>query len=262
MVTPRAPSPPVPRRQTLLVSLCALFVGFFVAAELLGAKLFEIPLDLGPRHLGLGESERFVATAGILFFPLTFILTDILNEYFGRPMVKLFTFAAIAVNLLLQGIVLAAIRTKAVSFTRGITPERIQEAYSIALGQTWAIVLASVVAFAIAQMLDVWVFTWLRHRTGGRWLWLRAQGSTVFSQLVDTFVVVLLAFQVLPALLGREHMTMRQAVEVSLANYAYKFAIAVAITPLLYAVHWGVVRYLGREEAQALAHAAHPRDPE
>jgi len=262
MLSPQAAPSRVPRRQTLLVSLCALFVGFFVAAELLGAKLFEIPLDLGPRHLGLGTSERFVATAGILFFPLTFILTDIVNEYFGRPMVKLFTFAAIAVNLLLQGIVLAAIRTKAVSFTPGIRAEQVQEAYAIALGQTWAIVLASVVAFALAQMIDIRVFTWLRRRTGGRWLWLRAQGSTVFSQLVDTFVVILLAFYVLPALLGREHMTIRQASEVSLANYAYKFAIAVAITPLLYAVHWAVVRYLGKAEADALAQAAHPRDPD
>jgi uncharacterized integral membrane protein (TIGR00697 family) len=98
--------------------------------------------------------------------------------------------------------------------------------------------------------------------TGGRLLWLRAQGSTVVSQLIDTLVVIYLAFVFLPVLTGGVPWTLGQAAEVSLTNYVYKFMIAVAITPLLYVVHWAVDTYLGPDEAAALVHAAHPRDPD
>lgn len=100
----------VAREQVLAYVLCALFVGFFVAAEVLGGKLFRFTLfGLGPDDLGLGDGAEFAATAGILAFPLTFVMTDIVNEYYGRPIVKLFTWIAIAVNLLLQPVIRAAI---------------------------------------------------------------------------------------------------------------------------------------------------------
>ncbi len=252
------------RRQALLVWLCSFFVGFFVAAELLGAKLWSFSLfGLGPRDLGLasaGSGERFVATAGILAFPLTFVLTDTINEYFGRRVVRLFTLAAVAVNLVLQLVVQAAIRVPAVSFTPGVGAEQIQAAYSLSLGQSWAIVAGSLVAFLIGQLLDVQVFLHLRRITRGRFLWLRAQGSTVVSQLVDTFVVISLAFVVIPSLVGSTgvRMTWGQACEVALTNYVYKFAIAVGITPLLYLVHGLVDLYLGEVESRALVREAHP----
>jgi len=259
-----APVPPLgSRRQALLVGLCALFVGFFVAAELLGAKLWQFSLlGFGPADFGLGAGERFVATAGILAFPLTFVLTDILNEYFGRPLVRLFTWAAVGVNLLLQLVVQAAIRVPAKSFTDGVSDADVQSAYALALGQTWSIVVASLIAFLIGQLLDVQVFTWLRRKTGGKLLWLRAQGSTVVSQLADTFVVIFLAFVVLPPLAGAKAMAASTAAEISLTNYLYKFAIAITITPLLYLVHAAVESYLGHEEAQALVREAHPNDPD
>ena len=252
-----------PRRQALLVALCSLFVGFFVTAELLGAKLwsFGLPFLGGPKDLGLGQDSAFVATTGILAFPLTFILTDIINEYFGRPMVRLFTFAGIAVNLLLQPVVQLAIRVPAVSYTPGISAEEIDRAYRLALGQTWAIVVASLLAFGIAQFLDVGIFTWLRRRTGGRMLWLRAQGSTAASQVVDTLVVIFVAFVVIPRITGGEAWSSGQALRVAATNYVYKFAIAVAITPLLYLVHALVDGYLGKQESEALILQAHPLDP-
>ncbi len=258
-------STPESRRQTLLLGLCALFVGFFVTAELLGAKLWRFTLlGTGPADYGLGENGYFIATAGILAFPLTFILTDIINEYFGRRVVRLFTFAAIGVNVVLQLVVQAAIRVPAVSFTEGLEADTIQEAYRLSLGQSWAIVAGSLVAFAIGQLLDVHVFVLLRRMTGGKLLWLRAQGSTVVSQLIDTFVVIYLAFVLLPALVGttQGRMSWGQALDVSLTNYVYKFVIAVGITPLLYLVHWAVDRYLGEEEARSLVQAAHPGDPD
>ncbi len=253
----------VAREQVLAYILCALFVGFFVAAEVLGGKLFRFTLfGLGPADIGLGDGAEFAATAGILAFPLTFVMTDIVNEYFGRPIVKLFTWIAIAVNLLLQPVIRAAIAVPAISFTPGISDAEMQRGFEIALGQTTSIVVASLCAFALAQWLDVQVFTWLRRNTGGKYLWLRAQGSTVVSQMVDTIVVIYLAFVVIPMLMGGQPWSASDAFSVSLTNYVYKFLIAVGITPLLYAVHAAVDAYLGKEAAEALVHHAHPSDPD
>lgn len=252
----------VAREQVLAYVLCALFVGFFVAAEVLGGKLFRFTLfGIGPDDLGFGDGPEFVATAGILAFPLTFVMTDIVNEYFGRPIVRLFTWIAIAVNLLLQPVIRAAIAVPAISYTEGISDADMQRGFQIALGQTTSIVFASLCAFAIAQWLDVRVFTTLRRLTGGKWLWLRAQGSTVISQVVDTFAVIFLAFVLIPLATGAQPWTVSNAASVSLTNYVYKFLIAVGITPLLYAVHAAVDAYLGKEAAEALVRDAHPSDP-
>ena len=253
----------VAREQVLAYVLCALFVGFFVAAEVLGGKLFRFTLmGIGPDDLGLGDGTEFVATAGILAFPLTFVMTDIVNEYFGRPIVRLFTWIAIGVNLLLQPVIRAAIAVPAISFTAGVTDADMQRGFQVAFGQTTNIVLASLTAFAIAQWLDVRVFTWLRHSTGGRFLWLRAQGSTVVSQLVDTIAVIYLAFVGIPLLTGGQPWSLSDAMSVSLTNYVYKFLIAVGSTPVLYLVHGAVDAYLGKETAELLVHHAHPTDPD
>ena len=250
------------RRELLLLVLCALFVGFFVTAEILGSKLWSFRLfGIGPRSLGLGGDEAFVATAGIFAFPLTFILTDITNEYFGRRIVRVFTWLAIGVNVVLQPVVFAAAFAPTVSFTPGLSSPDAHAAYQTAFGQTWAIVAASLVAFAVAQYVDIWAFTWLRRKTGGKLLWLRAQGSTVVSQLIDTGIVIFVAFVVIPALVGRPHMSVGQAGVISVTNYVYKFVVAVLITPILYGVHAAVRGWLGREAAERLAREAHTADP-
>ena len=238
-------------------------MGFFVTAELLGAKLFHFTLfGLGPVNLGLGDSTEFVATTGILAFPLTFILTDVINEFFGKRIVRQFTFLALGVNAILQLVVQAAIRVPARSFTPGISDQTVQDAYSLALGQTWSIVVASMVAFVIGQWLDAQMFTWLRKRTGGRLLWLRSQGSTVASQFIDSYIVIVLAFVTLPAITGGTPWSLNTALGVATTNYVYKFVIAVGSTPALYLVHASVKRWLGVPLALRLAHEAHPRDPD
>lgn len=255
-----SPRDPGARREILLLVTLALFVAFFVAANFLGAKLWEFTLlGLRPRHLGF-QGESFVATAGILAFPLTFLLTDIVNEYFGKRVVRTFTWLAIVVNLILQPIVLAAVAAPTVSFTPGVTSEQAHGAYALAFGTTWTITIASLAAFAVGQLVDVSVFSWLRRRTGGKAIWLRAQGSTVVSQMLDTLIVIYLAFYVLPGLAGDAHMSAGEAGSIALTNYVYKFSIAVVMTPLLYVARALVVRWLGPGEAERLAQAAHPGD--
>lgn len=256
------PARPGTKRETLLLACLALFTGFFVAANLFGAKLWEFTLfGIRPTDVGL-PGDTFVATAGIFAFPLTFVLTDIVNEYFGKRVVRTFTWLAIAVNLVLQPIALGAAAAPTVSFTPGVDAATAHKAYELAFASTWTITIASLVAFAIGQFIDVATFSWLRRRTGGRMIWLRAQGSTVVSQLVDTLVVIYLAFYVLPAMVGDPHMSAADAWRVSLTNYIYKFAIAVLLTPLLYFVRGLVVGWLGGDEAARMAHDAHPSDPD
>ncbi len=250
--------PTLDRVQILLLALFGLFSAFFIVGDIIGAKLFEFSLfGLLPSHLGLGEG-KFVATVGILAFPLTFLLTDIINEYFGKRVVRLFTFLSIGVMLLLQLVVQAAIHATTVSFTEGVSAEQFGDAYALALGQSWMIVVGSTTAFAIGQLLDVKVFGALRKATGGRMLWLRAQGSTLVSQAIDTIVVLGLAFMVLPLLTtGKPAWPMTAFLTVCATNYLIKFVIAVASTPILYVVHMAVEQWLGRDTATKLKSAAH-----
>jgi uncharacterized integral membrane protein (TIGR00697 family) len=259
-----APVPPQadPRRQTLLLILASLFIGFFVCADLMGAKCWNFTIfGLRPRHLGLG-GEEFIATVGILAFPLTFILTDIINEYFGKRLVRALTVIAIAVMLILQPVVQTAVLVPAVSFIPNVSNDELQNAYKIVLGPTWPIIIGSMTAFLIGQFLDIGIFTWLRRATGGRFLWLRAQGSTVVSQLIDSFIVIFIAFVIIPAIFQTQTiMSPEQASKISLTNYTIKFIEAVALTPLLYIVHYLVDAWLGKETAEELVKEAHPADP-
>jgi uncharacterized integral membrane protein (TIGR00697 family) len=250
------------RSLTLLLILCAVMVAFFVTGDLVGAKLFEFSLGgLLPRHFGLADDDRkFVATVGILYFPLTFILTDIINEYFGRKVVRTLTFIAIGVLLLLQPVILGSISATTVSFNPAVSATQMHQSFAIVLGPAWAIVVGSCAAFLIGQLLDVMVFERLRRLTGGRMLWLRAQGSTLVSQFIDSFVVIFLAFVIIPKLTGPADSAWPVALAASVAvtNYVIKAVIAVAITPVLYVVHGAVNLWLGRTEAERLTALAHP----
>jgi uncharacterized PurR-regulated membrane protein YhhQ (DUF165 family) len=265
------------RREVLLLSLAGLFIGFFIAADLLGAKLFSFTLfGLGPQHLGLGPATRFVATAGLLAFPLTFILTDVINEFFGKRTVRRLTFIAVGVSLLLQVVVHIAIAVPTVQMgplppdlarATGGDPSRDSQvahaSYAFAFGSSLAVVLGSLCAFLVSQLIDVQVFSRLRRLTGGRHIWLRAQGSTVISQLIDTVIVIYLAFVVFPWMSGGtpwpafSGLGEFSAFSVVVTNYLYKFVIAVAITPLLYIAHLAVDAWFGREVASRLADEAH-----
>lgn len=246
------------RSLSLLLLLGGLFTAFYVTGDLIGAKLFSFTLfGAGPASFGLSGGAQFVATVGILYFPLTFLLTDIINEYFGRRLVRTLTFVAIAVLLILQPLVLWAIHVPTVSFNPGVSAEEMHRSFATVLGPAWSIVIGSCAAFAIGQLLDVTVFSFIRRLTGGRMLWLRSQGSTLVSQLVDSFVVIFLAFVLLPPLVGQPAWPADMALGVSITNYAIKVGLTVLITPLLYLVHGLVRAWLGRDEAERLTAQAH-----
>lgn len=248
--------------QTLLLVLCGIFTGFFVCGDIIGNKLWEFSiLGLRPEHFGLGkEGDLFVATVGIMAFPMTFVLTDIINEYFGRRLVLRLTAVAIISLLCLLPVLNAAVAAPTVSFNPEADAKTMDRAVRLAIGPSRNIIIASTIAFIIGQLLDISLFTWLRRKTKGRMLWLRAQASTVGSQLIDSFVVIFLAFVVLPTVFNdlSQPWPVGSAVQVSTTNYVIKFIISIGIIPVLYLVHFLIRLLLGRAQADFLVVQAHP----
>ena len=125
-------------------------------------------------------------------------------------------------------------------------PFNIDYAYQSIFRQGGNIILGSIAAFIVSQLLDATVFRGLRRLTGSRLLWLRATGSTLVSQLVDSFVVLFVAFYVFG------NWSFAQVLTVANTNYWYKFAAAVLLTPVLYLAHALIDRYLGPQETTEL----------
>jgi uncharacterized integral membrane protein (TIGR00697 family) len=125
-----------------------------------------------------------------------------------------------------------------------------QAAFSSIFGQGMNIILGSLTAFVVGQLVDAFVFRRIKRITGDKRIWLRATGSTLVSQLIDSVVVTYVAFWIF------KDMSFPMATALVLTAYTYKLTVAVLSTPLVYLVHAVVVRYLGRERAMKMREAA------
>ena len=246
------------RGQRLFVVLAAFFVVNAVLAEFIGVKIFALEETLGllPFEWNLfGQTGSLNFTAGTLLWPIVFIMTDTINEYYGPRGVRFISWLAVA--LILYGFVFAfaAISLAPAGWwvdaaqSQGV-PDY-QKAFAAVFGQGLWTIGGSVTAFLVGQLIDVSIFHHIRQRTGERHVWLRATGSTAVSQLVDSFVVLYIAF-----VIGPQHWPMSLFLAVSTVNYAYKMLAAVALIPLIYVVRWGIIRYLGQTRAHELREQA------
>ena len=215
------------RRDIVYLALAGFFVTNAILGELTGGKLFT----LGP----------FVLSIGVIPWPVVFIATDLINEYFGRDGVKRLTFMTIALIVYAFIVLFLAIQVPAAGFSP-VSDVQFQTVF----GQSLWIIVGSVIAFAVSQLVDVGIFWVVRHRTGERYLWMRATGSTVVSQLIDSIVIIGIAFWLPGKVKTSEFLT------VAISNYSFKLIIALGITPLLYAGHAAIDRFLGVEEAHEL----------
>jgi uncharacterized integral membrane protein (TIGR00697 family) len=232
---------PRTRREIVFFILGGFFLTNAILAELTGGKLFVAPtLSIGAYTL-----ENITLSIGVIPWPVVFITTDLINEYYGKAGVRKLTLLAGAMIAYCFGLLYLALQIPA--WEHSPIP---QEAFVAVFGQSMWIIVGSLVAFLVAQLVDVVIFIAFRRRTGKRLLWLRATGSTVVSQLVDSYVVAYIAF-VLP---GR--MELGAVLKLSSANYAYKLLIAVAVTPVIYLAHAMIDRFLEGDEA-----AAAPAEP-
>jgi uncharacterized integral membrane protein (TIGR00697 family) len=125
-----------------------------------------------------------------------------------------------------------------------------QAAFTSIFGQGMNIILGSLTAFVVGQLVDAFVFRRIKRITGDKRIWLRATGSTLVSQLIDSVVVTYVAFWIF------KDMSFPMATALVLTAYTYKLIVAILSTPLVYLVHAGVERYLGRERALKMREAA------
>ena len=242
------------RGSRLYLFLAGFFVTNALVAELIGVKIFalEDTLGIAPWNFNLfGETGSLQFSAGVLLWPVVFVVTDLLNEYYGERGVRLLSyFTAVLIGYAFVMIFLAiqlepAEWWRAGAQVRGV-PDN-QAAFRVVFGQGLFIIVGSLTAFLLAQLTDVYVFHRIRERTGDRKLWLRATGSTLISQLVDSLVVLYVAFKLGPQLFGgvSEPWPWSRLLAVATVQYTFKFAMALLLTPVIYWGHGLIDRYLG-----------------
>lgn len=247
------------RATRLFLALAAFFCVNAVLAEFIGVKIFALEDTLGIHPLQwnlFGQSGSLNFTAGTLLWPIVFIMTDTINEYYGRRGVRFISWLAAALIAYGFAFAFVAIHLAPASWWVGVAKDQgvpdYQAAFSAVFGQGLWTIWGSLIAFIIGQLIDVSVFHRIRRMTGERHAWLRATGSTAVSQLVDSFVVLYIAF-----VIGPQHWKLSLFFAVGTLNYAYKMLAAIALIPLLYLARVGIHAYLGHERAHELReHAA------
>lgn len=244
------------KESRLLLVLGAFFVANAILSEFIGVKIFSVEQTLGFKKFDINlfgvPNLSFNMSAGVLTWPIIFIMTDIINEYFGVKQVR---FLSILTSILIGFaflVVWLAMKLQPADFWL-VQKQNGQEvnmvlAFDAIFGQGMWIIVGSIIAFLVGQMADVLIFHRIKKFTGEKALWLRATGSTVFSQLIDSFVVIYIAFYLNPAF----NYSWQMVAAIGLVGYTYKFIIALAMTPILYVVHGIIDRYLGKDLAQRM----------
>lgn len=242
---PSPPPPPAPpplppphqsgAAQTLYLWLSAFFVTALLLANITGVKLFRLELDV------LGRTVPVDHTAGMLSFPITFLLTDLLNEFYGRRGARRVVCIAFVMGAVAFGLIWISRQLPVLEAPGTAT----YEAYENIFGAAALMYIASLAAFLIGSMLDIFLFGVFKRTTGNRLIWLRATGSTVISQLFDSLLVAVLFFTVLQGFTGGTAMGMAEAAQIGMTGYVLKFVLAVALTPLIYLGRWMIREYVG-----------------
>lgn len=247
----------------LFVVLGGFFIANALIAEFIGVKIFALEASLGYPALNwnlFGETGSLNLTAGVLLWPIVFIMTDIINEYFGVRGVRLLSIMAAGLIAYGFGMVFWAISLAPAEWWPGSMEARgvpdMQAAFGVIFGQGNWIIIGSLIAFLVGQLADAMVFKYIRKLTGDKRIWLRATVSTLFSQFIDSFVVLYVAF-----VLGPAHWEWSLFLAVGTVNYAYKVVMAILLLPLIYVAHYAIDRYLGRDQAEALRATARGENP-
>ena len=200
------------KSKKIYLYLAATFIAALVVCNLIANKF--ITIDLG--------FKTFVISAGVLPYPITFLITDILSEIYGKKKTARIVWAGFVASLFVLGVLLLAQQFTAIA---GSPVD--DETFNKVFGNSWRVIFASMTAYLCAQLIDVRIYHFWKEKTAGKHLWLRNNFSTVFSQLVDTTLVVCVLF------LGvRSH---PEIIQFILDGWLFKILCAFIDTPLLYA---------------------------
>jgi hypothetical protein len=238
--SPAQPAPPNLSRPVMVyVWLTGASVASLLIADVLGVKLFQLSIPFELPYFGTTIEH----TAGMLTFPITFLITDWLNDYYGKAAARRAVLASFAMALLAFVVIQVARALPYWNVPFNVKPE----AFEAVFGSASVMYIASITAYLVNNLLDIFLFGVLKRATGGKYIWLRATGSTLISQLIDSFVVTFMAFW-----LGRKlfpdsgvPMSGPEVVKTALTGYTLKFVIALAITPVLYLGHAWIKRFTG-----------------
>ncbi|HSZ26031.1 MAG TPA: queuosine precursor transporter [Cytophagaceae bacterium] len=244
------------KKSHLYIVLSAFFLTNALIAEMIGTKLFSLETTLGIPFADIKLFEdfplNFNMTAGVVLWPFVFILTDVINEYFGKEGVKKISYITACLICYAFFMIWIAIHLSPASFWLEINGKdsvgnvfNIDYAFSTILGQGLNIIVGSLFAFLVGQILDAYLFEYIKKRTGEKFLWLRSTGSTLVSQLIDSFLVLFVAFYFMPA--ADKKWSLALVFSVGIINYIYKLTVAVLLTPLIYLAHLVIDKYLGRK---------------
>jgi uncharacterized integral membrane protein (TIGR00697 family) len=208
------------RKDFIFVILAGFFVTNAIVAEMIGGKLVTF--------FGL-----FTQSIGIILWPVVFLLTDIINEYYGKKGVRRLTYITVGLIAYTYILITIAMKMKATSFS----PVQ-DDVFHTVFGQSQWIIVGSIIAFLISQLVDVYFFWVFRGLTNGKMIWVRATASTIISQLFDTFIVQFIAF-VLPGKWAFDEFLKNAAI-----GYVFKLMVAVALIPLIYVLHQLIHKYI------------------
>lgn len=219
-------------RTRVYIWLAAVFVASLMIADITGSKFFHF--DLFTIRLPFVGSYNFVThSVGMFSFPITFLLTDLVNEYYGRRGARRLTY----IGLAMSGLAFTLIYLARKAPVSEISPIQ-QPAFDAVFGMSNRLYVASLTAYLAGQMSDIWLFGVIKRFTGGRMVWLRATGSTIVSQMIDSFLVTAILFAATTNPKTHTAYTMHEIMETAATGYILKFLIAVGLTPIIYAGRW------------------------
>lgn len=208
------------RKDIVYIVLAGIFITNAIVAELIGGKLIYV--------------GSYVMSVGILPWPIVFITTDLINEYFGDKGVKKLSLITACLIAYAFVILYGALQIPAVQGAGLVTDDQFNGVF----GQSLWIIVGSITAFLVSQMIDVTVFHFFKNKTGNKMIWLRSTGSTVISQLFDSFIVLGIAFW----LTGK--MSTEVYITSAFTGYFVKLILAVVLTPFIYLGHSIIQKYL------------------
>ncbi|UAY53421.1 queuosine precursor transporter [Ferruginibacter albus] len=247
----------------LFLGFTAFFVANALIAECIGTKIFSLEklFGISPFHFSLfGQKDLSVnLTCGVLLWPLEFVMTDIVNEYYGPKAVRRISYTAVILISYAFLMFYLAMEIPPADFwitTKIPQVANMNTAFGAIFGQGMWIILGSLVAFLVSQIVDVTIFHKIKNITGDKKVWLRATGSTLVSQLVDSYIVLFIAFK-----LGG-NWTWQMVIAVGTVNYIYKALVALILTPVIYFVEGRIEKYVGHDVAHKMKLAAMGKESE
>jgi queuosine precursor transporter len=246
----------------LFLGLTAFFCCNALIAESIGTKIFSLEklFGLAPSNFTLfGQSGISVSlTCGVLLWPLEFVMTDIVNEFYGPKAVRRISYTAVALIAYAFLMFYTAMSVPPADFwissgTKNNIPN-MQDAFSGIFGQGMRIIIGSITAFLVSQLVDVYIFHKIKKATGEKRIWLRATGSTLVSQFVDSYIVLFIAFGGI--------FSWQQILAIGVVNYIYKATMAIILTPVIIVAEKRIENYVGKDTARKMKNAAMGQEPD